>query len=649
LAAAGIRSFGKRVASGSRRPARRAPGRRLALVAVGLAAVILAVALLRAPSGSDDLIPRGVTVAGADLGGLTRQQAVQVLETHLARLETAPVTLSFEGRTWQPTLAELGGNIDLERTLDRAMERQSLLARLRTELLGSAPEPVPLYVTLDQRQLDQYLSRLAGEIDRPPSIPQLELRDGQLLLHEPQPGVRVDQGRLRETVIHALQSLQPSAVEIPVQAVPAAYGEQDVETAVAKLRGFLSQPLTLTFEGRTWEIDPETVATLLLLVERPEAPAGQRLAVRFAEEQTANYLGTLLGDLWRPAKDAEVAWDGQRVVPVSESQDGLELDLPAMLAALDEAIERGASEVPVQVKRIEPAISSDNLEELGIRELIGVGETVYAGSSPERAHNIRVAAEYLNGTLIPPGATFSFNEAIGPITEERGYREGYVILAEETVPGIGGGVCQVATTTFRAAFFAGLPFVERHPHRYRVLWYELDGWPVGFDAAIFQPGADLKFQNTTGAHILVQTEVTEEKLYVYLYGTSLGYDVELAGPEIANEVPPPPDVEEVDPSLAPGERRQVEWAKAGMDVTITRVFKRGGQVVQTERFFTRYQPWGNKYLVGPAPAEEPTPVVEEPVPTPGEQTPVDPETGEQPAGEETPAPEEPAASPTPEG
>ncbi|GBD17392.1 Vancomycin B-type resistance protein VanW [bacterium HR26] len=616
---------------------------------MGLAAIVLAVALLRVPSGSDDVIPRGVTVAGADLGGLTRQQAIQVLETHLARLEAAPVTLTFEGRTWQPTLAELGGNIDLERTLDQATAGQSLLARLRARLLGFAPEPAPLYVTLDQQQLDRYLSRLSGEIDRPPAIPRLELRDGQLLLHEPQPGVRVDQNRLREAVLHALQSLQPSAVEIPVQTVPAAYGHEDVQAAVAKLSRFLSHPLTLTFEGRSWEIDPATVASLLLLVERPEASAGQRLAVRFAEEQTASYLGTLLSDLWRPARNAEVAWDGRRVVAVSESQDGLELDLPAMLAALNDAIEQGASEVPVRVKRIEPAISSGNLEELGIRELIGVGETVYAGSSPERAHNIRVAAGYLNGTLIPPGATFSFNEAIGPITEERGYREGYVILAEETVPGIGGGVCQVATTTFRAAFFAGLPFVERHPHRYRVLWYELDGWPVGFDAAIFQPGADLKFQNTTGAYILVQTEVTEEKLYVYLYGTSLGYEVELQGPEIANEVPPPPDVEEVDPSLAPGERRQVEWAKAGMDVTITRVLKRGGQVVQTERFFTRYQPWGNKYLVGPAPAEEPTPAVEEPAPTPEGHTPADPVAGEQPAVEETPVPEEPAGSPTPEG
>jgi vancomycin resistance protein YoaR len=616
---------------------------------MGLAAMALAVALLRVPSSSEDVIPRGVTVAGTDLGGLTRQQATQVLETHLARLRTAPVMLTFEGRTWQPTLAELGGNIDLERTLDRATVGQSLFARLRTRLLGARPEPAPLYLTLDQQQLDRYLSRLAAEIDRPPAIPHLELRDGQLLLHEPQPGVRVDQDRLREVVIGALRSLQPSTVEIPVQTVPAAYGDEDVHAAVAKLSRFLSHPLALTFESRSWEIDPATVASLLVLVERPEAPAGQRLAVRFAEEQTASYLGTLLADLWRPAKNAEVAWDGERVVAVSESQDGLELDLPAMLAALDDAIEQGASEVPVRVKRIEPAISSENLEELGIRELIGVGETVYAGSSPERAHNIRVAADYLDGTLIPPGATFSFNDAIGPITEERGYREGYVILAEETVPGIGGGVCQVATTTFRAAFFAGLPFVERHPHRYRVLWYELDGWPVGFDAAIFQPGADLKFQNTTGAYILVQTEVTEEKLYVYLYGTSLGYEVELQGPEIANEVPPPPDVEEVDPSLAPGERRQVEWAKAGMDVTITRVLKRGGRVVQTERFFTRYQPWGNKYLVGPAPAEEPTPAVEEPVPTPEEHTLAEPVAGEQSAVEETPVPEEPAVSPTPEG
>jgi vancomycin resistance protein YoaR len=618
------------------------------LAALGLVVVALVAALLRVPAGNE-VVPRGVTVAGADIGGLTREQATQVLQTHLARLQAAPLTLTFEGRSWQPSLAELGGTIDLERTLDRALTGRSLFERLRARLPGSAPEAVPLYLTLDQQRLEEYLTRLSAEIDRPPVIPHLELRDGQLLLHEPQPGVRVDHPRLRAVVLQALQCLQPATLEIPIQTVPAAYGQHDVQTAAATLSRFLARPLTLRFDARTWQIDPATLASLLVLVEHPEAPAGERLVVRFAAEQTASHLGTLLSDLWRPAKNATVAWNGERIVAISDSQEGIELDFAAMLTALDQAIEQGASEVAVPVKRIEPAISSQNLDALGIRELIGVGETVYAGSSPERAHNIRVAAGYLNGTLIPPGATFSFNEAIGPITVERGYREGYVILAEETVPGIGGGVCQVATTMFRAAFFAGLPFVERHPHRYRVMWYELGGWPVGFDAAIFQPGADLKFRNTTGAYILVQTEVSAEKLYVYLYGTSLGYQIELQGPEIANEVPPPPDVEEIDPSLQPGERRQVEWAKTGMDVTITRVFERGGQVVATERFFTRYQPWGNKYLVGPPVEGEPTPTVELPAPASEDATPAVPPAGEIPEAEETPVSDEPVISPTPDG
>lgn len=623
-------------------------GQRWLLIALlGLTCALLAFAWLARPTGSDGLIAPGTTVAGADVGGLTRQQAAQVLRTHLARLEAAPVTLTFEGRTWQPTLAELGGQIDLERTLDQATAQPSAIERIRARLVRQEHRAQPLFLTLDQYRLDGYLARLAAEIDRPPTIPRLEISGGQLLLYEPRPGVRVDRDTLRAEVVAALQRLSPETIEIPVHLVPAAYDDQDVRAAAATLTRFLAQPVRLRFEDRWWDIDPTTLASLLVLVERPDAPPGERLAVRFDPEQTASYLGTLLSDLWRPARDARVAWDGQQLVVVSESQDGIELDFPAMLAALDDAVRTGTSEVSVQVVRVRPTVSSDNLEALGIRELIGVGETVYAGSAPERAHNIRVAAEYLNGTLIPPGAVFSFNEAIGPITAERGYQEGYVILAEETVPGIGGGVCQVATTTFRAAFFAGLPIVERNPHRYRVLWYELDGWPVGFDAAIFQPGADLKFENTTGAYILVQTAVTDEKLFVYLYGTSLGYEVELQGPEIANEIPPPPDVEELDPSLPPGERRQVEWAKAGMDVTITRVLKRGGSVVQTERFFTRYQPWGNKFLVGP-PLDEGTPVASEATPEAGEDTPATEPAAEQPVVDETPPAEGVDTTPTPE-
>jgi vancomycin resistance protein YoaR len=267
---------------------------------------------------------------------------------------------------------------------------------------------------------------------------------------------------------------------------------------------------------------------------------------------------------------------------------------------------------------VSPAIDSNNLGELGITGLIASGQSYFWNSSPTRAHNIAVAARHIDGTVIPPGAEFSFNQAIGPITAERGYQEGYVILAEQTVPGVGGGVCQVSTTVFRAAFFAGLPITERHPHAYIVGFYEDGGWPLGFDAAIFQPHADLRFVNTTNSYMILHTRVSDNQLFVNLYGSPTGWEVSLNEPVVQNRVDPPPDVEILDASLPVGARRQVEWAKPGMDVTLSRTVTKDGQVIREDYFFSSFQPWGNRYLVGPSPAPPaPAPA---PQPEPSEST-----------------------------
>ena len=148
-------------------------------------------------------------------------------------------------------------------------------------------------------------------------------------------------------------------------------------------------------------------------------------------------------------------------------------------------------------KVITPTVSSKDLPALGITDLMGTGTSTFVGSSQERATNIQVAANLLNGAVVPPGGTFSFLKTMGGITEAEGFVQGYVIAAERTQLGVGGGVCQVSTTMFRAAFYSGFEITERNEHAYRVSWYEANGEPVGFDAAVFDPGVDLKFVNNS--------------------------------------------------------------------------------------------------------------------------------------------------------
>jgi vancomycin resistance protein YoaR len=175
--------------------------------------------------------------------------------------------------------------------------------------------------------------------------------------------------------------------------------------------------------------------------------------------------------------------------------------------------------------------------------------------------------------------------------------EGIIIWGNTTRADVGGGLCQVASTAFRAAFWAGLPIVERTPHAFRVGYYEP---PLGMDATIYSPSVDLKWLNDTEHYILIHTYVdsVNSTLTFRFYGTNPGRTVELDGPFESNPVSHGPDVFREDPTLPKGEKKQIEWAKDGLDVTLDRVIKKNGVEVRRDTIFSRYQPWQAVYLVG---------------------------------------------------
>jgi hypothetical protein len=224
---------------------------------------------------------------------------------------------------------------------------------------------------------------------------------------------------------------------------------------------------------------------------------------------------------------------------------------------------------------------------------------------------VKIAALKLNHQFVAPGETFSFLKALGPITKEEGYLEGLTIQGDATVPGIGGGVCQVSTTLFRAAFYAGLPIVERHQHVYRVSYYEQDGSPVGFDAAVYDPGVDFRFRNDTGSPLLLDASIdpVTSTLVFRLFGETTGREVKLA-PTRANEKPaPPPATDVADPKLDFGLRKQVEWKATGIDATIKRSVTVNGKPGIADTFASRYVPWQEKWSIGTGPVTARTPAV----------------------------------------
>lgn len=280
---------------------------------------------------------------------------------------------------------------------------------------------------------------------------------------------------------------------------------------------------------------------------------------------------------------------------------GLAFDEAEVLAAYREALAKGRKSFRLPVRHLPPTPSLKDLYALGIREHLATGETDFRGSSRERAHNLLLASSKLDGLLIPPG-TFSFNEALGPITEEEGYKEAFVIVGDRTEQGVGGGVCQVSTTLFRAFFLAGLPIRERHAHSYQVAYYK----PTGLDAAVIQPYKDLKAVNDTPGHILVQRSVVGTRLRFHLFGTK-DREVRWEGPFISDRKPPLPPREIPDPSLPPGVRKQVDFAAEGARVEVRRTVRYGDSRVLESKVVSVYRPWGAVYLVGPTPPPEAPP------------------------------------------
>lgn len=234
-------------------------------------------------------------------------------------------------------------------------------------------------------------------------------------------------------------------------------------------------------------------------------------------------------------------------------------------------------------------------------QVLGTATTSFRDSIPGRVHNLTLATQRLNGVVVQPGAVFSFNKALGPDGEAAGFVIAKIIYNGRTIDGVGGGICQVATTAFRAAFYSGVDIVERHPHTYRVSYYEP---PVGFDATVFSDeGVDLRWRNNLSVPILIQTAVDSRAqtiTFTYLATEPAKYKAVLGGPVIKDIVKHGPPIYEDDPKLPYGQVKQTEHAKDGMTTTITRTLiePASGKVVRTETYSSRYVAWNDRFSRG---------------------------------------------------
>jgi vancomycin resistance protein YoaR len=346
--------------------------------------------------------------------------------------------------------------------------------------------------------------------------------------------------------------------------------------AARRARIALSGPVTVTGPGRSWRLSRTRIARLLAL----PSDGARRLAI--AGPAAAAYFAALDERVGKPARDAGFAVSGESV-EVVPARAGTTLNVPRSASALLRAATSKVNRVArLSVVTDQPERSTAEALAMGIDRRMSTYKTFNSGTS-DRITNLRLGVELLDDTLVPPGGTFSLNEAIGERTVERGFRAAPVIIGTEYEEEVGGGTSQVATTVFNAAWEAGVDIVERNPHSLYISRYQL-----GRDATVYWPSLDLKFVNDTEHWVLVKGTPEWDGIRVSIYGgESRRVESSSGTMEVTGKAP----VERVkDPTLPKGKTVVEAPGTAPSRTSVTRtVYAADGSVVREETWNTSYK------------------------------------------------------------
>jgi vancomycin resistance protein YoaR len=481
----------------SKKPQRERAGARVVLVMLLVLALMLGVGYLAAYAAAQDKTPRGTTVGDVAVGGRTLPDAAATLRSGLASRAEAPITLDVDGTEISATPAELGLGVDY-------------VASVREVGAGRSWDPVWLWnyytggaeldpvVTVSDMTMTDYLTSLAEREGRPARDGRVRFQDTRVRVDQPKAGRSIDPVQARAAITAAYLADDPTAV-VDLVAAPPEIDDADVRAAVNDVANpAVSGPVTLAFGESRVRLQPRDFAAALSF--RPEGGelrlhVDQRTLLRLVEQVVAADGGT-------PVDATVVLVDGKpEVVP---AKPGVTFDPAEVMAAFTAALAQpeGEREAEVSAQVEEAAFSTADAKALEIKEQVS-SFTTYFPYADYRNTNIGRAMELINGTVLKPGETFSLNDTVGERTPENGFVKGFIIEDGIFKEDYGGGVSQSATTTFNAAFFAGLEDVEHKPHSFYI-----DRYPVGREATVAWPTVDLKFTNDTPYGVLIQAGIT---------------------------------------------------------------------------------------------------------------------------------------------
>lgn len=488
----------------SKGPGSRWRGRRRLFLIVGFPLVLLVslyIADLMTTSGK---VPRGVAAAGVPLGGLTRDAAVQRLEDAVGPYadRPVPVTLATVEATVDPGSVDLA--LDSRATVDQAGGQPlNPITRLRSFFVET---PITVVSSVDEQALTARLEELGAGVAEDPVEGSVYFIDGDPVAFDPQPGRRLDIAAAAGVFVRDWAGGE--VIDLPTVTLPPSTTPADVATAMEDIATpAVSGPVTVDGDDGTEAVITEAVIAAALSFR----PLDGRLVPEIDENLIVDELGPQLAESEIPVRDAGI--DFTTTPPIkTPAQDGRRVDYDATLADLLSVLtSTDDREITAVYVDEQPTFTLAELDELGPIEVIGEFQT--GGFASDSGRNIRRAAQQINGIVVEPGETFSLNAATNPRNAAAGYVEAGIIENGRPASGIGGGVSQMATTLFNAAYFAGMEDIEHHEHSYYISRY-----PAGREATVFGDVLDLKFRNDGPTSVQIQTEWTSSSITARLIG-----------------------------------------------------------------------------------------------------------------------------------
>ncbi len=584
---------GRRPPPRARRRARRklpfGPRGRIVALLVGLLVIVVGVGVaLGAASGGDDA-PAAVEVDGVNVSGLSPDEVERAVRYRARQLMAQPLVIVREDRPDRPirvARASLGARPQVRRAVEEALEPRSLGGRILGRLGVVPTREVPIWFTVRQARVNALVRRVAGGLDDPPVPARLRVTKDDIVVLPGKAGFGIDSFALRDQV--AAMPSDPIDVAVGPQQPPVS--EEAAASARELALRVVRRPVEVSFQGRGVPIEPATLRSALRF--EPDPP---ELHVHLDPATLYAVIASAYSTREQPARDAGWRTNGDtaRLVP---SRVGRALDMTAIGEEIVDA--PGAPSVRARFEVSQPDLTTDEARALDITRLISEFTTPYNCCEP-RVTNIQRAAETLDGMVIRPGWTFSLNDALGPRTTDRGYVEAPEILAGKLEDGIGGGVSQVSTTLYNAAFFGGMQILDHTPHQFWISRY-----PEGREATLSMGGPDMVFRNDWDAGVLIDAHAGDNAVTIKLYSSKLGRRVETETGE-RTDFEEPEEKEEVDPSLEPGQRVVEQYSGGpGFTVSYTRRVYVGDELKRDETYTWHYNAQDAFVKVGP-PAPKP--------------------------------------------